>query len=154
LVPQLLGSWVNIWYNAKVITRSLRSGLHQRALVDGGPVQSRRVPIGITLWVRLILPGSGCRAYVPVIGPQTNCAFFSGSFTFRFGALHCRRSCGCFSSAFFGAMLTGGIHRSGTLLAHADFADLRSVRSHGFFHNQTRQPTGTLSDLSEECAPI
>jgi hypothetical protein len=55
LVPQLLGSWVNIWYNAKVITPLLATeALRQRFNWTVALYNLIVFPIGITLWVRLV----------------------------------------------------------------------------------------------------
>jgi adenylate cyclase len=55
LVPQLLGSWVNIWYNAKVITPLLDTEALARHFKWTVLVYNLIVfPIGITLWIRLV----------------------------------------------------------------------------------------------------
>jgi adenylate cyclase len=55
LVPQLLGSWVNIWYNAKVITPLLATeALRHRFNWTVALYNLIVFPIGITLWVRLV----------------------------------------------------------------------------------------------------
>jgi adenylate cyclase len=55
LIPQLLGSWVNIWYNAKVITpllnaETLANRFQWMVLVYNLIV----FPIGIAVWIRLV----------------------------------------------------------------------------------------------------
>src|SRR5438132_5007497 len=55
LVPQLLGSWVNIWYNAKVITPLLATELLRHRFNWMVVFYNLVVfPIGTTLWVKVV----------------------------------------------------------------------------------------------------
>ena len=55
LIPQLLGSWVNIWYNTKVITPLLGTDAMRHRFEWTVILYNVVVfPIGITMWVRLV----------------------------------------------------------------------------------------------------